>query len=166
MNTKNIIRYLVPFVVLITLVYFVRSHQLPFMGGDTPKSVPYSTFVTDIEHGWVSKGKIEKTTFTVTYADKAGPKSGEFTVDLPDNPQIQRDLDATMRANHVDFNYPKPPIPDGLLGILVTGLLPLLAIVFIWVFFLRQAQSGGNQAMSFGRSKAKRLTDSRSEGHF
>jgi cell division protease FtsH len=37
--------------------------------------------------------------------------------------------------------------------------LPLVAIFFFWMFFLRQAQSGGNQAMSFGRSRAKRLND-------
>ena len=42
---------------------------------------------------------------------------------------------------------------------LVSVVLPLGVIFFFWMFFLRQAQSGGNQALSFGRSRAKRLND-------
>ena len=50
-------------------------------------------------------------------------------------------------------------ISDNVTAMVVSVLLPLVVIFFFWMFFLRQAQSGGNQALSFGRSRAKRLND-------
>jgi cell division protease FtsH len=43
------------------------------------------------------------------------------------------------------------------MNLFVSLLLPLLVFVVFWVLFLRQAQSGGNQALNFGRSRARRL---------
>ena len=45
------------------------------------------------------------------------------------------------------------------MAMLLSVVLPLGVIFVFWMFFLRQAQSGGNQALSFGRSRAKRLND-------
>src|SRR5205085_3639480 len=44
-------------------------------------------------------------------------------------------------------------------GLHFSVMLPLVFIAVFWIIFIRQAQSGGNQALSFGRSRAKRLTD-------
>ncbi len=56
-------------------------------------------------------------------------------------------------------NVAKAPISELLLSALLTIVLPLALIVVFWMFFLRQAQSGGNQALNFGRARAKRLGD-------
>ena len=48
----------------------------------------------------------------------------------------------------------------------LSSLLPMLAIVAIMIFFFRQAQSGGSQAMNFGRSRAKMLSENRAKVTF
>ena len=160
LNTNKILRIAVIMVFFLIMALFLTGKGKSLLSGDSAKTIPYSAFVKDVENGEVKSGKIEKTTFSGTFQSLTGPHSGDFTVELPDNPQILNSLDKTLRTNNVDFNYPHSPISDNMMTVIFTGLLPLGAIVFIWLFFLRQAQSGGNQAMSFGRSKAKRLTDS------
>ena len=105
----------------------------------------------------ISRGTFVKDNFEGTF-DKGG---GSFTVNLPDDPLSRGDLYSrrwTRRASSTTFQ--RPFLSDSTLGMIISFLLPLGVIFFFWMFFLRQAQSGGNQAMSFGRARAKRLTDS------
>jgi cell division protease FtsH len=63
-----------------------------------------------------------------------------------------------LRAAHVDITVEEPK-DNPLLTVLFTWA-PVLVIVALWVFFMRQMQSGGNKALSFGKSKAKLLNAS------
>ena len=109
-------------------------------------ALSYSQFYSDVQAHKVLTGK------DITGELKDSTK---LTTTAPDD----RDLFPTLRANHVDIsvvNSSTPPV----LGYVATAL-PFILMALLLVFILRQAQSGGSQAMSFGRSRAKLLSENR-----
>ena len=157
MNRNNIVRVIVPIVVLLTVVYFFASSNSKMLRmGETQKEFTYSQFLDNISSNNVSDGNFDKDTFQ-GHLSKGG---GAFSVYLPpDNPQQRQELADLLHAQKVPFNFNKPPISDTVMTLAATVIAPLVLIFVFYMFFLRQAQSGGNQAMSFGRSRAKRLND-------
>ncbi|MDO4400270.1 MAG: ATP-dependent zinc metalloprotease FtsH, partial [Coriobacteriia bacterium] len=72
-------------------------------------------------------------------------------------------LDALM-ATHPDIKY-TVSTPNGLLGTFLS-LLPMLLLIGLMVFFFYQMSKANNQQMSFGRAKAKKMTEERPDVHF
>ncbi|MCW5945836.1 MAG: ATP-dependent zinc metalloprotease FtsH [Fimbriimonadales bacterium] len=68
-------------------------------------------------------------------------------------------LQELMKSNNVQFELKKSFFSDGFWGLMLPMLLPLGVILFIWYLIARQAQQQGSQAMNFGRSKAKRVSE-------
>jgi len=64
----------------------------------------------------------------------------------------------TLRAKGVTVNF-QPQQSDSLLSNALIYWLPMLLIIGVWVFFIRQMQSGTGKAMGFGKSRAKLLTE-------
>ncbi|MGI4788534.1 MAG: ATP-dependent zinc metalloprotease FtsH [Janthinobacterium lividum] len=157
MNRNNIVRVIVPIVVLLTVFYFfVQSNSKMFRLSETQKEFTYSQFLDNVGSNNVSDGNFDKDTFQ-GHLTKGG---GAFSVYLPpDNPQQRQELADQLQAHGVKFNFNKPPISDTVMTLAATVVAPLVLIFVFYMFFLRQAQNGGNQAMSFGRSRAKRLND-------
>jgi cell division protease FtsH len=62
------------------------------------------------------------------------------------------------KAPSVTFDVKQPGISEGLMVNVVSVVIMLVLFVGFWLFIMRQAQSGGGQAMAFGRSRAKRTT--------
>jgi len=146
---KNI--SIVVFVLLIFLL-FRSSKELQL--GRTVQKVDYSTAIRFIEENQVNNGVIKRDEFTGT------KKRGEqFVVTLPPQPEVQRDFINLLTQHKVRFDVQKPILSDTVQGLLVTVLLPIGFLAAMWFLLMRQAQAGGNQALSFGRSRAKRLTD-------
>jgi cell division protease FtsH len=82
------------------------------------------------------------------------PDGEEFTTQLPNYPDLVKDLqksDVIIKAEE--------PRENPLIAVLFTWA-PVLLIVALWIFFMRQMQTGGNKALSFGKSKAKLLNTS------
>ncbi len=67
------------------------------------------------------------------------------------------DLLKMMAANGVKVLVDKPPITSTIISALGIFIFPLLMLALLYFFFIRPAQMGGNQALNFGRSKAKRV---------
>jgi cell division protease FtsH len=87
-----------------------------------------------------------------------------FTVELPPSDAFlgwitQQCLERKKEQPGLTVETPNPFFSDTMQSIFASVLIPLAAIVVLWILFWRQAQSTGNQALNFGRSKAKRLTD-------
>lgn len=80
----------------------------------------------------------------------------QYKVLTPNDPDLMKKLEAA----NVEIEVKKPAESSQLLGILGSLLLPLLFIVFL-VVMAKSLQAGGSQAMSFGKSKAKMLLDSK-----
>lgn len=110
---------------------------------------PYSQVVTE-----ANEGKYDKLTI-------AGSRV-EVTKDGEDSPSIesQKDPNSTIAEDGIDtekveIEYETPSEGGGVLAQLGIALLPVILIGFILFFMLRSAQGQGNQAMSFGKSRAK-----------
>ncbi|MDR3711089.1 MAG: ATP-dependent zinc metalloprotease FtsH [Capsulimonadaceae bacterium] len=156
---NRILKFFLPIACLGLMLYFISAAR---PSGNTwfkdqPAKMDYSKIVTEIQADRVISGEFDKDTFDGKLTDSA--RSVE--VDLPpwDNGQKADELSRILTAHKVPYKYDHPFLSDGAQSALFSILVPGLLIIVFWMFFLRQAQAGGNQAMSFGRSRAKRLTE-------
>src|SRR4051812_16919334 len=115
----------------------------------------YSTFISDVQKGTVSKVVQDGEQLTVS------TKSNEtYTVIVPNSitGDVFRDMQAATTAGGQATvpEFKKNPTADtSWIGLLLTGLLPLLVIGGFIFFMMRQAQGTNNQALSFGKSRAR-----------
>ncbi len=116
------------------------------------KEVSYSDLNKMLEKKNVNSGEVAKDQFL--FEDDRGNR---FFTRLPD-PGDRKDLYATLNKSNVQYSIKSPILSDTLQNLLL-GLLPIIIIVALWMMFMRQAQAGGNQAMAFGRSRAKRVSE-------
>ena len=109
-------------------------------------------------HQKLEAGQIQS--FHATGQAATGDLAGgqHYTVSLPNTDQeFVKDVESHIKSGQISFDQ---PTNSGLLSSLVT-LAPLLLMVLFVFFILRQAQSGGSQALSFGRSRAKMMSENR-----
>jgi cell division protease FtsH len=140
-------------VVIIVLVFLLWSLFQTTKG--TSEQIPFSKFMD-----WVAQGQVEKVTMRgddlrgETRASQPGGKK-EFHLTAPQNYPAMIDL---LRQKGVIVEVePKGDAP------FITALItwaPVLFLIGLWIFFMRQMQAGGNKALSFGKSKAKLLSGS------
>jgi cell division protease FtsH len=122
-----------------------------------PTTKVYSQFETDVESGLVTKIVREGTTLTVTLQD--GNNTYTVESDSPENGEWDT-IKSWMRSAGIDKSqWPtyeiKKPADTTWIALLLSTLLPVIVIVLIFLFFMRQAQGSNNQAMSFGKSRAR-----------
>ena len=109
----------------------------------------YTTFITDIENGQVRQAKFEDNEILVTKADGA-----KYTTVIPlEDKNLLNDL-----LNKKVKVEGTPPERRGLLSQILIAWFPMLLLIGVWVFFMRQMQGGGGKAMSFGKSRARMMT--------
>jgi cell division protease FtsH len=128
-----------------------------------PQRLAYSEFLDHLERGAIQKVSLERMRAKGSMRGD-GQTSQDFIVDLPQSDQAQGALVARLREHQeagrlAEFATPNPVFSETLTTLFLSILFPIGLILLIWIFFWRQAQSSGNQALNFGRSKAKRLTD-------
>ena len=157
-NSSSRILILIAIVALIVVLY-----QTGVMHNLTASTEPwsYSKLLNTVETNpqTLSKVAFEKDTLSGTEA-MPGHEGKTFTVILPDASEARSKLIELLHTKQVIFEFKHPILSDMLQTIISMFLFPAMFIAFFWIFFLRQAQSGGNQALNFGRSRAKRMTDS------
>jgi cell division protease FtsH len=113
--------------------------------------VEYSKFLADVDAGKVKRVEIQGDRIIGTYLDNGST----FATYSPG------DADLVRRLEGKSVVIAARPLSDGstsLLGILVSWL-PMIFILGVWIFFMRQMQGGSRGAMGFGKSKAKLLTE-------
>ncbi|MFM1959939.1 MAG: hypothetical protein RL588_1456 [Pseudomonadota bacterium] len=122
----------------------------------TVNEISYSQLLTKIDGGSVKSVEIAGPKIIVK--DSAGKSFASTT------PNNQEDLVKRLEARNVDIKV-KPP--GGMsAGAILLQLLPIIIMVGIWIFFMRQMQGGARGAMGFGKSKAKMLTENRNRVTF
>jgi len=114
------------------------------------------------QFGWlmqqIDKGAVEKLMLLPKNTAEATLQGAStiYVVNMPDDEQVYM---PKVMAKVPKVEVKKPSISDvwisGLFYLLITGLL----IVGFWIFLMRQSQSTGSQALSFGRSRARRLSE-------
>ena len=150
--SKNLVMWLVIAVVLMTIFNNFAPRQL----GNT-KQLEYSSFLADVKQGQVSKVVIAGQNITATRQDGTTVKTF-----APDDPDLINDL----LRNGVVVDAKEPEQPSLLMSIFISWF-PLLLLIGVWIFFMRQMQGGGGRgAMSFGKSKARMLTEDKNKVTF
>jgi len=118
------------------------------MGKDT--EVPYSDLFDKVQNQQVLDAAIQGNELHGHL--KSSPKD-QFHTTVPAN---YEDLEKAMLANKVNFSIKEPQ--NSILLPLLFNVGPFVLLGAIWFFMLRQMQSGGNKAMSFGKSRARLLS--------
>jgi cell division protease FtsH len=134
-------------VVVLAMAYAVVSQGgKPGSAGETS----YSQLLKNIDSGEVKKANINGDVV------KIEPKSGKpYTVNVPANSE---DLVKRLEARGSEIVYQKGG--NLLVGVLFQ-MLPILLLIGVWIFFMRQMQGGTKGAMGFGKSKARLLTENK-----
>ena len=112
--------------------------------------ITYSQFLTEVESQNIRSVTIAGNQLSGKFAD-----GRVFQTIAPNDPQLVDRLHTKGVGIAVKPNEDDVP---SLLGVLVSWF-PMLLLIAVWVFFMRQMQSGGGRAMGFGKSKAKLLTE-------
>ncbi|MEA1888835.1 MAG: ATP-dependent zinc metalloprotease FtsH [Pseudomonadota bacterium] len=150
--SKNLVMWLVIAVVLMTIF----NNFAPRQQGQMTK-LDYSSFIADVRQGQVSKVTIAGRNITGTRQDGT-----TFKTFSPDDPDLINDL----LKNGVVVDAKEPEQPSLLMSIFISWF-PLLLLIGVWIFFMRQMQGGGGRgAMSFGKSKARMLTEDKNKVTF
>ena len=115
-------------------------------------SLAFSDFLAEVDSGKIRDVNIKGRNIDGHYTD-----GGQFTTYSPDYPELIEKLKAQnvrIEAGPIDNTM------NSFFGVLL-GWLPILLLIGVWIFFMRQMQSGGKGggAMGFGRSRARMMTE-------
>jgi len=137
---KNIIFWMAAGAVIIFLWSLLQAPAV------VNSEIKFSQFLKDVEDGKVAEVSINGTQIKGTYKSD----QSSFKTNLP---QQYNDLVKILRDNKVDIDV-KDANKSPWFSVLFSWF-PIILLILFWVFFMRQMQSGGNKAMSFGKSRAK-----------
>jgi len=147
-NLRNLALWII---IALLLVFLFNLFQGASQHASTPP-LSYTQFTQQVQRGDVTKVTVQGDQV------KGETRTGsQFTTTVPTNDQ---NFWNTLRE-HPSVNVTVAPADNGmptLLNVLVNWF-PMLLLIAVWVFFLRQMQSGGGKAMGFGKSRAKLLTE-------
>jgi len=136
-------------IILAVVVYFF----LPLYKTRTPREeMSYSQFLTNAEAGRVVEVIIGDETITGKLRD-----GQSFRTFVPPNDTSYLQV---LQAKGVQIKV-EPKSRNALWPSLLSTMLPFFLLIGLWLLMLRQAQSGSNQAMSFGKSRARLHTENR-----
>ena len=137
-------------------VGLVMMSVFNMFGAPSPgsKTMSYSAFIERVDQGMVDKAVISEDQITGQYRDMSG-ETKTFTVHAPRDPElVKRLLD-----NKVEVEAQPPTEVPFMLSVLISWF-PMLLLIGVWIFFMRQMQGGGKGgALSFGKSRAKLLNE-------
>ena len=147
MNFRNLIMWAVIIVLTIGLYNMFKNPQRTV---NQNNNVIFSEFLSEVDNGRVVQVEIQGNNIKGVMAN------GEtFTTFAPNDPNlIQKltDKGVSISAAPIDEKMPS------LLGVLLSWF-PMLLLIAVWIFFMRQMQGGKGGAMGFGRSKAKLMNE-------
>ncbi len=155
MGGEHLNRFLKSFMVAALVLFAIYMAGQPLAKKNAPKQISYATFYKLIEDGKVRSG----TFFKDNHFEGVLANNDKIRVTLSTSDQARSALESDLRKHGTNYAYDKPMLSDGLQSLLLTFLPMVVLIIFFYMLILRQAQAGGNQALSFGRSRAKRLSE-------
>ncbi len=140
---KNLSLWIIITLMMVMLYNLFNQQQV------SETSLSYSQFISMVDSEKVSEVVIQGQELFVTDISKA-----RFRVYAPPD----SDLIKILRGKGVSIKAKPPAESPWYMSVLVSWL-PMLVLIGVWIFFMRQMQSGGGKAMSFGKSRAKLMSD-------
>ena len=147
---KNLVLWLVIGLIMIALFQVFNRPQ------KSSTELVFSDFINLVEEGQVTEVLIQG---DHVLGRLVGGK--EFRTYTPEDPE----LISLMRAKGIRISVEPPEQTTWYMSLLITWF-PMILLLGIWVFFMRQMQAGGSKALSFGKSKARLLSDSKKKATF
>ena len=147
MNLKNLAMWGI--IVLLSVGLF-NMFQNPDKIKSAQNKIAFSTFLTEVENGRVVEIEIKGKNINGVLTD--GKRFNTFSPNYPNLVEKLSEQGVSIVASPLDDKMPS------LLGVLLSWF-PMLLLIGVWVFFMRQMQGGKGGAMGFGKSKAKLLTE-------
>ncbi len=141
---------LFPLVVIVLLVYLASQTLIPRR--DNSKDLTYSQLIDETKKGNVSEVTFNPSRQSIEAVLDSGTK---VKVNYP-SPESQASYQNVLEANNVTFD--SKGIGTSAWWALLTGFLPFLLLIGFWIFLMNQMQGGGSKVMSFGKSRAKRMS--------
>jgi cell division protease FtsH len=143
---KNLILWLVIAVVLMSVFQSFGP------GENSGKAVDYTTFVKEVGQGQIQDAQFKDSVITFT-------RSGGSTHYVTYMPFYDQKLLDDLINQNVKVQG-TPPEEQSLLGTIFISWFPMILLIGVWIFFMRQMQGGGGKgAMSFGKSKARMMSE-------
>jgi cell division protease FtsH len=149
---KNLILWLVIFVAIIALYQLIHTPRNNYL------EIPYSEFLSSVDRGEIKdievRGEEIKGTFLSNERDQLS--QGFKTVGPTSDDLIKK-----LGEKGVTFKFTEQQ--EGSLTHLLFNWAPLILLIVIMVFFMRQLQAGGTKAMSFGKTRARMLSENQNK---
>ena len=143
------------------LIGFLVFLVIDFYNNNTPsttiKNISYSNFLNDVKNGSVASVEIRGNNIVGKYND-----GSNFSTYSPNDLGLIDKLEKNkieIIAQPIEKNSP------GLFDVLISWF-PMLLLIGVWIFFMRQMQSGTGRAMGFGKSRAKLLNENKDKVTF
>jgi cell division protease FtsH len=145
-RTKNILFWVVVglFMILLFNLFSVPHHE-------PEEDVIFSEFMTKLDKGEIERVIIKASHISAVLKDKTRIRT--YSVEYPELVQVLRDRGVQIEA--------KPPDESPWYITFLVTWGPFVLFLGLWFFLMRQMQMGGNKAMSFGKSRARLLTEER-----
>jgi cell division protease FtsH len=144
-----------PILIVVVLAFFAQKLISP---GDREQVPTYSQFLTDVDQGKVKSVTINTKDNTLD-VEPVNEDEKKYETAYPDN--TEQSLVALLR----DKNKPGGEVDVQVKGkggggwlTVLTYVLPFVIFLFFWLFIINQMQGGGSKVMSFGKSRAKRMS--------
>jgi len=140
---KNLALWLVITLMMVMLYNLFSQQQM------AETSVSYTEFLDMVESERVAEVVIQGQELFVTDINR-----NRFKIYSPQD----NDLIKTLRTKNVSISA-KPPAENPWYMSVLVSWFPMLILIGVWIFFMRQMQSGGGKALSFGKSRARLASD-------
>ena len=124
------------------------------------QEISYSDFVEEVRQNQVRQVRIQGEEITGVYVGGEGA-DGQFKTYAPEDPE----LISFLRDSQVVIEV-EPPEKNSYLVQFLLSWAPVMLLIGLWVFFMRQMQSGGSKALSFGKSRARLLSEQKKKATF
>jgi cell division protease FtsH len=141
---------LFPLIVIVLLVYLASQTLIP--RSDAQEKLLYSEFVQQAENGNVQEVKFTPSRQQIDGTLVGGEK---FKVNYPTDLSA-RAIEETLQSENIP--YDSKGTGSSWWSSLLISILPFALLIGFWIFLMNQVQGGGSKVMSFGKSRAKRMT--------
>jgi cell division protease FtsH len=146
-STVKTIVFWVVMVAAVVLLYLVVKASAPQQEAE----IKFSEFLNKVEQGQITEVTIAGT--NEVHGKQSDPQHPAFKTTAPAN---YPDMIKLLHEKHVPMTIHEQSSGWGLS--LLINAAPILMLLFLWIFMLRQMQTGGNKALSFGKSRARLLS--------
>jgi cell division protease FtsH len=141
---KSMALWVVVLIAILLVVTMFRQNQA------APAEISFSNFQQKLDGG-----EIQKVTIESSHISGELKSGGEFATYAP---AVTEGLLEELKSKNVEVTA-RPARESSFWQTLLISWLPMLLFIGIWIFFIRQMQAGGGKAMSFGKARARLLTE-------